>query len=101
MSKIKTIIIVNDLKLNFNLRIEMIKFFRISYINMKLDVSKLNEYISLLVKDAPMSTDKDSSNFIFFHNLLNVRDKVIVLEDESLFLIYELKYSGIIKPPKL
>ncbi len=92
MSKIKTIIIVNDLKLNFNLRIEMIKFFRISYINMKLDVSKLNEYISLLVKDAPMSTDKDSSNFIFFHNLLNVRDKVIVLEDESLFLIYELKY---------
>ena len=90
--------ILVDLNLPFNLRIEILKFFRIAYINMKIDILKLQEYISIVINSESNSSDYAQSSFNFFHNLLNVKDTDSNMVIESYVLTYELKnFSKIVE----
>ena len=91
LSKVQIPKIISDMTLYFPLRIELLKFFRIAHINMMIDNSKLKDYLTIIVNDIPKQRDVNADNFIFFNNLLNIKDKHLHMLIESCVLTFELK----------
>ena len=91
--------ILREISLYLPLRIEIIKFYRITYIDVIIQSSKINEYISLIAHDVKVNeVDLDFSNFIFFQSLLLVKDKELDLHIDCNLLNYELQnFSEIIQ----
>ena len=90
--------ILNDTTLYLPLRIELIKFFRISYVDVLIDTTKLKEYVTIFFKEIKTGNDTNFSHFIFFQELLNVKDKVLDMKIEADLFIYELtKFPSIIE----
>jgi hypothetical protein len=90
--------ILNDTTLYLPLRIELIKFFRISYVDVLIDTTKLKEYVTIFFKEIKTGNDTNFSHFIFFQELLNVKDKVLDMKIEADLFIFELtKFPSIIE----
>ena len=74
LTRMQVLRIISDKTLYFPLRIEIVKFFRIAYINMMIDNTKLTDYLSIIVNDIPKQNEKNTDNFIFFNDLLNIKE---------------------------
>ena len=91
--------ILRDKSLYLPLRIEIIKFYRITYIDVIIQSSKIREYISLFAQNVKVNNaDFNFSNYIFFQSLLKVKDKELDLHLDCNLLNYELQnFSEIIQ----
>ena len=84
--------VIIDKTLDLTLRIEILKFFRIIYIDVIIDPYQLNEYYDIFAMDTPVN--ENGKNFTLFENLLKVKDKNINVDIESSILNFELKNFG-------
>ena len=98
LTKLEAQKILIDLTLDLSFRIELIKFFLMAYINMKIDLNCIQDYINYIIENINLSSDMNSSDFNFFNELISVNEKSINMLNESYLLIYELsKFKKIIE----
>ena len=89
--------ILNDLTLFLTLRIELLKFYRITYVDVLIDTTKTKEYISIFANDSINNgVDSNFEYFIFFQDLLKVKDKVLDMNIDCDIFNAELKNFGTI-----
>ncbi len=92
LTKIEVQKILVDLTLSLNFRIELLRFFLVAYINMKIEPNFIQDYINIIIENINLTSDINSADFNFFHDLINVNEKNINMLNESYLLKYELKY---------
>lgn len=84
----------NDLDLN--LRVNLLVYFRMLYIDVIIDTSKINQYRSLLVNSLELPEDRglleDGLSYKLFHDLLNINSEITHLSLESSIIKHELKF---------
>ena len=91
-------IILQDLTLYLPLRIELLKFFRIAYIDAMINPSQVKDYVDIFITDSNGSSDNNTQNFVFFQDLLKVKDKDLDMNIDSSVLNFELKnFAEIVK----
>ena len=101
LSKIEVQKILVDLTLPLEFRIELIRFFLIVYINMKIEPNFMQDYINIIISNINLSSDINSADFNFFNNLISVNEKNINMLNESYLLRFELKnFQEVIKDNK-
>ena len=91
LSKLDVQKILVDLSLPLDLRIELIRFFLIVYINMKIEPNFMQDYINIIIENVNTISEINSADFNFFNNLISVNEKNINMLNESYLLKYELK----------
>ena len=91
LSKLEVQKILVDLTLPLDFRIELIRFFLIVYINMKIEPNFMQDYINIIIENINMISEINSADFNFFNNLISVNEKNINMLNESYLLRYELK----------
>ena len=91
LTKLEVQKILIDLTLSLSFRIELIKFFLVTYINMKIESNYIQDYINIIIENINLSSDMNSADFNFFNDLISVNEKNINMLNESYLLIYELK----------
>ena len=91
LTKLEVQKILVDLTLNLNFRIELIRFFLVTYINMKIEPNYIQDYINIIIENINLTSDINSADFNFFNDLISVNEKNINMLNESYLLIYELK----------
>ena len=91
-------ILLQDLTLYLPLRIELLKFFRIAYIDAMINPSQVKDYVDIFITDSNGSSDNNTQNFVFFQDLLKVKDKDLDMNIDSSVLNFELKnFAEIVK----
>ena len=101
LSKLEVQKILVDLTLPLEFRIELIRFFLIVYINMKIEPNFMQDYINIIIENVSMISEINSADFNFFNNLISVNEKNINMLNESYLLRYELKnFQEVIKDTK-
>ena len=91
LTKLEVQKILVDLTLNLNFRIELIRFFLVTYINMKIEPNYIQDYVNIIIENINSTSDINSADFNFFNDLISVNEKNINMLNESYLLIYELK----------
>ena len=87
--------ILLDLTLNLPLRIELIRFYRISYIDVLIETSKTKDYITLFANDINVNeVEQNFQSFIFFQNLIKIKDNNLDMTIDCDLLNYELRNFG-------
>ena len=81
--------ILKDKTLNLPMRIEILKFFRIIYIDVIIAPNQLNEYYEIFGKDTPINDN--GLNFTLFQDLLQITEKNLNVDIENCVLNYELR----------
>ena len=84
-------IILKDLTIYLPLRIELLKFFRVTYVDVLIVTQKTKKYVEIFQNDIRMSLDPNAGNFIFFQDLLKVKDTDLDMSIDSDLLNNELK----------
>ena len=83
--------ILRDLSLYLPLRIELIKFYRLAYMDIIIDTKKLKKYVEIFSAEIKSNDQTNSNNFILFQQLLKVNEDVQCLENGVILVEYELK----------
>ena len=91
LTKLEVQKILVDLTLSLSFRIQLIRFFLITYINMKIEPNYIQDYINIIIENINLTSDINSADFNFFNDLISVNEKNINMLNESYLLIYELK----------
>ena len=91
LTKLEVQKILVDLTLSLSFRIELIRFFLVTYINMKIEPNYIQDYINIIIENINLTSDINSADFNFFNDLISVNEKNINMLNESYLLIYELK----------
>ena len=87
--------ILYDLTLDLSLRVELIRFYRISYIDVLIQSSKIKDYITLFANDINVNqVDQNFASFIFFQNLIKIKDTNLDMRIDCDLLNYELNNFG-------
>ena len=83
--------ILKDLSLYLPLRIELIKFYRLAYMDIIIDSQKLEKYVEIFSSEIKATNQTNSNNFILFQELLKVNEDVECLVNGIVLIEYELK----------
>lgn len=82
--------------LDLTLRVEILKFFRMVFVDVIIDQDRLAEYRSLFVNPITVSEDnnqfEDGNVYKFFHDLISVNTDLFNLSLESSIIKFELKF---------
>ena len=90
--------ILQDLNLNLSLRTEIIRFYRILYMDIMIDPKKMNEYLKIFAQDIKPSIEQSSTNYILLHELIKVKNNNFDVDLHSKILSFELdNYKTIFK----
>ena len=83
--------ILNDFSLYLPLRIELIKFYRLAYMDIIIDTKKLKKYVEIFSSEIKATNQTNSNNFILFQQLLKVNQDSQCLENGVILIEKELK----------
>ena len=90
--------ILKDLSLYLPLRIELIKFYRLAYMDIIIDTKRLKKYVEIFSSEIKATNQTNSNNFLLFQQLLKVNQDVQYLDNGVILIEYELKnYKQIFK----
>ena len=78
--------ILKDLSLYLPLRIELIKFYRLAYMDIIIDTKKLKKYVEIFSSEIKATNQTNSNKFILFQQLFKVNQNIQYL-DNGLILI--------------
>ena len=86
-------LILNDKTLNLPLRIQLIRFYRLAYIDVLIESSKMKDYLTLIANDIELKeAEQNFSSFIFIQNLIKVGDNTLDMHIDCDLLNNELQY---------
>ena len=85
------LLVLKDLTLYLPLRIELIKFYRLAYMDIIIDTQKLKKYVEIFSVEIKSTNQTNSNNFILFQQLLKVNEDVECLDNGVILIEYELK----------
>ena len=85
------LLVLKDLTLYLPLRIELIKFYRLAYMDIIIDTKKLKKYVEIFSSEIKSTNQTNSNNFILFQQLLKVNEDVECLDNGVILIEYELK----------
>ena len=85
------LLVLKDLTLYLPLRIELIKFYRLAYMDIIIDTKKLKKYVEIFSAEIKSTNQSNSNNFILFQQLLKVNENVECLDNGVILIEYELK----------
>ena len=83
--------ILKDLSLYLPLRIELIKFYRLAYMDIIIDTKKLKKYVEIFSSEIKATNQTNSNNFILFQQLLKVNQDIQTLDNGVILIEYEIK----------
>ena len=83
--------VLKDLSLYLPLRIELIKFYRLAYMDIIIDTKKLKNYVEIFSSEIKSTNQTNSNNFILFQQLLKVNQDIQFLDNGVILIEYELK----------
>ena len=83
--------ILKDSSLYLPLRIELIKFYRLAYMDIIIDTQKLKNYVEIFSSEIKTNNQTNSNNFILFQQLLKVNQDMQTLDNGVILIEYELK----------
>ena len=93
--------LLKDLTLYLPLRIELIKFYRLAYMDIIIDNKKLVKYIEILASDIKSNNQQNPGHFNLFQELIKVNQDNEYLDNGAILLEYEVKnFKAIFKENK-
>ena len=90
--------ILEDSSLNIKLRIELIKFFRLAYMDIIIDNGKLKKYVEIFTIDVKTLNQSNSNDFSLFQQLLKVNEDIQCVSNGLKLISFEIaNYQKIMK----
>ena len=83
--------VLKDLTLYLPLRIELLKFYRLAYMDIIIDNTKLIKYVEILTSDIKSNNQSNIGHFNLFQELIKVNQDKEYLESGEVLLEYEVK----------
>ena len=83
--------LLKDLTLYLPLRIELIKFYRLAYMDIIIDNSKLLKYVQIFESDIKSNNQPNLGHFNLFQELIKVNQDNEYLENGAVLLEFEVK----------